>query len=70
MPEEENILLKIFNMDGKIDSGEEISLLYRALLSMVRQAKEMQLEFAEEVRIMCKKKFSEKILISDQIWVL
>lgn len=70
LPEEENILLKIFNMDGKIDSGEEISLLYRALLSMVRQAKEMQLEFAEEVRIMCKKKFSEKILISDQIWVL
>lgn len=70
LPEEENILLKIFNMDGKIDSGEEISLLYRALLSMARQAKEMQLEFAEEVRIMCKKKFSEKILISDQIWVL
>lgn len=70
LPEEENILLKIFNIDGKIDSGEEISLLYRALLSMARQAKEMQLEFAEEVRIMCKKKFSEKILISDQIWVL
>ncbi len=70
LPEEENILLKIFNIDGKIDSGEEISLLYRALLSMARQAKEMQLEFAEEVRIMCKKKFSEKIQISDQIWVL
>ena len=70
LPEEESILFKVFNIDGKIDSAEEMSLLYRALFSMARQAKEMQLEFAEEVRIMCKKKFTEKIQISDQIWIL
>lgn len=68
--EEKCILLKVFNMGGKIDSAEEMSLLYRALLSMVRQAKEMQLDFAEEVRIMCKKKFAEKVQMSDQIWVV
>ena len=70
LPEEESILLKVFNIDGKIESEEEMSLLYRALFSMARQAKEMQLEFAEEVRIMCRKRFLEKIQMSDQIWVL
>ncbi len=70
LPEEESILFKVFNIGGKIDSEEEMSLLYRTLLSMARQAKEMQLDFSEEIRIMCKKRFSEKIQMSDQMWVL
>lgn len=70
LPEEKSTLLKVFNIEGSIDSGDEMLLLYKALLSMVRQAKEMQLEFAEEVRIMCRKRFLEKIQMSDQIWVL
>lgn len=70
LPEEMRVLFKVFNIDGKIDSGDEMSLLYSALLNMAKQAKEMQLEFAEEVRIMCRKRFLEKIQMSDQIWVL
>lgn len=68
--EEENALIKVFSTDGSIDSGEELALLYRALLNMARQAKEMQLEFAEEVRIMCRKRFLEKVQNSTELWDL
>ncbi len=68
LPEEENTLIKVFSMDGEIDSGEEMTVLYRALLSMARQAKDMQLEFAEEIRIMCKKRFLEKVQNAAGLW--
>lgn len=68
--EEENVLIKVFSTDGSIDCGEELALLYRALLNMARQAKEMQLEFAEEVRIMCRKRFLEKVQNSTELWDL
>ena len=68
LPEEKNILLKVFNIDGEIESGEEMSLLYKALLSMVRQAEQMQLEFTEEIKIMCKKRFLEKVQDAAELW--
>lgn len=68
LPEEESILLKVFNIGGSIDSGDEILLLYKALLSMVRQAEQMQLEFAEEIKIMCKKRFLEKVWNATELW--
>lgn len=68
--QEEKILINVFGMDGKITSGEEMAVLYRALLNLAKQAKEMQLEFAEEVRIMCKKRFLEKVQNSTELWDL
>lgn len=60
LPEEESILLKVFNIGGSINSGDEMLLLYKALSSMAKQADQMQLEFAEEIKIMCKSVFLKK----------
>lgn len=68
LPEEESTLLKVFNIGGSIDSGDEMLLLYKALLSMAKQAEQMQLEFAEEIKIMCKKRFLEKIRNATELW--
>ncbi|MBD5476927.1 MAG: glycosyltransferase [Lachnospiraceae bacterium] len=68
LPEEESTLIKIFSTDGRINSGEELLLLYMGLLSMAKQAKEMNLEFAEEVKIMCKKRFLEKVQNAPELW--
>lgn len=70
LPEETRILLKVFNIDGSIDSGEEMVLLYNALLSMVKQASEKKMDFAEEVKIMCRKRFLEKIQGANRLWAL
>ncbi len=66
--EEEDILIKAFGIKEKIVVWSEIALLYKALLSMAKQAADNKLEFAEEVRIMCKKRFLEKIQEADEIW--
>lgn len=70
LPEETRILLKVFNIDGSIDSGEEMVLLYNALLSMVKQASEKKMDFAEEVKIMCRKRFLEKVQGANRLWAL
>ena len=70
LPEEIRTLLKVFNIDGSIDSGEEMVLLYNALLSMVKQASEKKMDFAEEVKIMCRKRFLEKIQGANGLWAL
>lgn len=67
-PEEESVLLRVFNIDGKIDSGDEMLLLYKALLSMAKQAEQMQLEYAAEIKIMCKKHFLEKVQNATELW--
>ena len=68
LPQEENTLLKVFNIGGNIDSGDEMLLLYKALLNMAKQAEQMQLEFAEEIKIMCKKRFWEKVRNANELW--
>lgn len=68
-PETET-LLKIFGVGGKIDSKEEMILLYEALYKMSVQAAQKKLEFAEEVRIMCRKRFLEKVQETDKLWVI
>lgn len=68
LPEEINVLIKVFGTGGNINSGKELGLFYSALLNMAKQAKEMQLEFAEEVRIMCKKRFLEKVQNATGLW--
>lgn len=66
---EVDILCKIYGPDdGEIISEEEMILVYEVLLKMVRQAAENNLEFAEEVRIMCRKRFLEKIKSSGSLW--
>lgn len=70
LPEETRILLRVFNIDGSIDSGEEMVLLYNALLSMVKQASEKKMDFAEEVKIMCRKRFLEKVQGANRLWDL
>ena len=44
--------------------------LYGALWNMAKQAAQNKLEFAEEVRIMCRKRFLEKLHDADELWVL
>lgn len=66
--DEKNILCKVFGIDGTIDSKEEMLLVYETLLKMALQASENQLEFADEVRIMCRKRFLEKMQKSTSLW--
>ncbi len=66
--EEEEVLLKIYGISGKITSGEEMIQLYKALFSMVKQAEKMQLENAEEIKIVCKKMFLKKLQDDAKIW--
>lgn len=68
LTEEENALLKVFNIGGSIDSEDEMLLLYKALLSMAKQAVQMQLDYADEIKIMCKKRFLEKIQNAGELW--
>lgn len=68
--EEQEILIKAFGICGSISSGEEMITLYGALWNMAKQAAQNKLEFAEEVRIMCRKRFLEKLHDADELWVL
>lgn len=67
--EEQEILLKIFGVNGKISSIQELVILYEALAKMAKQAVEIGLEYAPEVKIMCKKRFMEKVQQADGLWV-
>lgn len=66
--EEKDILINSFGVNGKISSAEEMIRLYNALIRMAKQAEEKGLDNAEEIKIMCKKRFLEKIQQADEIW--
>lgn len=66
--EEKNILIKVFGVNGEILSKEDMIGLYEALIKMAKQAKMKGMDNAEEIRIMCKKRFVEKIQNADEIW--
>ena len=68
--EEQEVLINVFGIYGKIASQKEMILLHEALWKMANQAAQNKLEFAEEVRIMCRKRFLEKVKEADGLWIL
>lgn len=68
LEEEKEILIKVFGISGEISSIDEMILLYKTLLKMIKQAEEKKLEIVEEIRMMCKNRFLEKIQKADILW--
>lgn len=68
LDEEKEILIKVFGIPGEISSMEEMILLYRTFLKMIKQAEEKKLEIVEEIRVMCKNRFLEKLQKADVLW--
>lgn len=66
--EQLNVLLKTFTEFGQLDTKREVELLYDALHVMIQQAEEMQLDMVSELKIVCRKKFAEKISKASCLW--
>lgn len=65
---EKKILLKVFQERGIINSKADIEILYGSLKNMVFQAEKKGLSNKEEIKIMCRKRFGEKIAQAQCIW--
>lgn len=68
--EEREILIKVFDTQGIIESRNEMILLYDAMLSMLEQIVQRNLDFAKEMQILCRKRFLEKIGTAKGLWDL
>lgn len=65
---EKSILLKIFRERGMVESKEDIELLYYSLKSLALQAEKRNMYNSEEIKIMCRKRFGEKVGQAQCIW--
>jgi glycosyltransferase involved in cell wall biosynthesis len=66
--EHQQIYNKVFFEDTFIDSSEELDLLFDALQSVARQAREQKLDNAEEIVTMCRKRYGEKVGKAFFLW--
>lgn len=63
-----NIIHKaLAECNGQCESFEELKLLFQAFEELLKQAGNMNAEYYEELNILCKKKFTEKLVKLD-IW--
>ncbi len=65
---EYELLLRIFEEDGKVQDSSDIQKLYQVLQSMVEQSIELQLDNAKEIAIMCRKWFGKKCSTAFYMW--
>lgn len=68
--EEEEVLLNVFGVNGAITSENDMIVLYQALRNMIVQASERELDFTDEIRIMCRKKYLKKMQEAEQLWIV
>lgn len=66
--EEREILIKVFDTQGTIESRNEMILLYDAMLSMVVQLEQSKFDFVKEMKVLCRKRFLEKIETAKGLW--
>ena len=66
--EELDLLCRVFDEEGKVESKEEIESLYRILGKMAKQAHVLGLENEKEIVTMCRKRFGEKIGKAFFLW--
>lgn len=65
---EKELLLGVFQEEGKVKNEEEVERLYKGLKKMSQQAYELKLEHAEEIKTMCRKRFGEKLGKAMFLW--
>lgn len=65
---EYELLLRVFEEDGKVQDSSDIQKLYQVLQSMVEQSIELQLDNAREIAIMCRKWFGKKCSTAFYMW--
>lgn len=66
--QELDILNKVFEEEGTLDSNQEIIAFYNALNNLIVQAEQMNLSIKKEIKIMCRKRFGEKIAKAFFLW--
>ena len=63
-----NVLVSVFEEYGHVSNIEEIQELFYILQKIVKQAKDMKMINSEEIAIMCRKRFGEKIGKAFFLW--
>lgn len=67
-PEQLDLLKKCFAENGKPESKEELNKLFTVLKDMERQAVISKLDNANEIKVMCRKRFGEMVSKSMFLW--
>ena len=63
-----NVLVSVFREHGSVSSMEEIQVLFCALQKIVKQAEDMGMVNSNEIKVMCRKRFGEKIGKAFFLW--
>lgn len=63
-----SVLLKVYKEEGVIDNQQELEAVYQVLKKIAKQAKELQLDNADEIVTMCRKRFGEKVAKAFFLW--
>ncbi|MDD6070238.1 MAG: glycosyltransferase [Clostridiales bacterium] len=66
--DELQILNLAFAEEGTLENIAEVNSLYNALKTILKQAEEMQLDYLDEIRTMCRKRFGEKVGKAFFLW--
>lgn len=66
--DEYELLFRIFAEEGKVESKEDIQNMFMLLQSIVKQAKELELDNVKEIAIMCRKTFGRKCCTAFFLW--
>lgn len=66
--EEEKILLKCFEEDGRTENINELQCLYKALKSMCTQAETLKLENSAMIKVVCRKQYGKQVARAFWLW--
>lgn len=66
--EELSILNKVFKEEGVVENNEELEKLYATMKVIAAQAEQLNLDNAKEIKIMCRKRFGEKVGKAFYLW--
>lgn len=66
--DEYELLFRIFAEEGRVESKEDIQNMFIVLQSILKQAKELELDNVKEIAIMCRKTFGRKCCTAFFLW--